>query len=234
MKWFFSPPFLSVSPFLLLNLVRRQCYAYAIGLYTRPEIKSWLDVKFCAHAQCVLLRCFFAVLFVAWKNFKWILEKCPIAGICYLTRAICVWLEEFGRWLSGFKRKLLLARIHFPEDLQFPQHRHFRLCVPWAFLRQLSGRLSSEPLLLDGLGLCFRSAFSSLCFTPEAFQLNRIWYELFVPFYRKKSLFLLVSNKQSDFFCVSRIHFKLALGKIQHWNYSIWIPWFPENCSAFT
>ena len=57
MKWFFSPPFLSVSPFLLLNLVRRQCYAYAVGLYTRPEIKSWSDVKFCAHAHCVLPRC---------------------------------------------------------------------------------------------------------------------------------------------------------------------------------
>ena len=36
----FSPPFLSVSPFLLSNLVRRECYAYSIGLYTRPEIKS--------------------------------------------------------------------------------------------------------------------------------------------------------------------------------------------------
>ena len=57
MKWFFSPPFLSVSPFLLLNLASRQSYAYAIGLYTRPEIKSWSDVKFCAHAQCVLPRC---------------------------------------------------------------------------------------------------------------------------------------------------------------------------------
>ena len=57
MKWFFWPPFLSDSPFLLLNLARRQCHAYAIGLYTRPEIKSWPDVKFCAHAQCVLPRC---------------------------------------------------------------------------------------------------------------------------------------------------------------------------------
>ena len=28
---FFWPPFLSVSPFLLLNLARRQCYAYAVG-----------------------------------------------------------------------------------------------------------------------------------------------------------------------------------------------------------
>ena len=36
----FSPPFLSVSPFLLLNLVRRQCFAYAIGLYTRPDKKG--------------------------------------------------------------------------------------------------------------------------------------------------------------------------------------------------
>ena len=57
MKWFFSPPFLSGSPFLLLNLVRRRCYAYAVGLYTRPEIKSWPDVKFCAHAHCVLPQC---------------------------------------------------------------------------------------------------------------------------------------------------------------------------------
>ena len=156
------------------------------------------------------------MLFVAWKNFKWILEKCPIAGIGHLTRAICVWLEDFGRWLSGFKRKLLLARINFPEDLQFPttsalsfvspelsSNTYWNLHVPLHFhfyrmvvsSRLLSGRLSSEPLLLGGLGLCFRSAFSSLCFTPETFQLNRIWYELFVPFYRKKSLFLLVSNK---------------------------------------
>ena len=57
MKWFFGPPFLSVSPFLLLNLARRQSYAYAIGLYTRPEIKSRPDIKFCAHAHCVLPRC---------------------------------------------------------------------------------------------------------------------------------------------------------------------------------
>ena len=48
----FFAPFLSVSPFLLLNLVRRHCCAYAIGLYT-----SWPHVKFCAHAQCVLPRC---------------------------------------------------------------------------------------------------------------------------------------------------------------------------------
>ena len=36
----FRPPFLSVSPFLLSNLARRQCDAYAIGLYTRPEQKA--------------------------------------------------------------------------------------------------------------------------------------------------------------------------------------------------
>ena len=115
MKWFFWPPFLSVSPFLLLDLARRQSYAYTTGLYTRPslllmrfvfriaeasakrvtgdepqgtlgrvqtagcllpaflcahierdvwvrgstrpEIKSWSDIKFCAHAHCVLPRC---------------------------------------------------------------------------------------------------------------------------------------------------------------------------------
>ena len=39
MKCSFAP-FLSVSPFLLLNLARRQCYAYAIGLFIRPEKKS--------------------------------------------------------------------------------------------------------------------------------------------------------------------------------------------------
>ena len=58
LKWFFSRPFLSVSPFLLLNLVRRQSYAYAIGLFSRPEIKNWPDITFCAHAQCVSPRCF--------------------------------------------------------------------------------------------------------------------------------------------------------------------------------
>ena len=46
--------FSSVSPFLLLNLARRQCYAYALGLFTRPEIKSWPDVKLSAHAHCIL------------------------------------------------------------------------------------------------------------------------------------------------------------------------------------
>ena len=45
MKRFFSPPFMSVSPFLPLNLARWQRYAYAIALFTRPEIKSWPDVK---------------------------------------------------------------------------------------------------------------------------------------------------------------------------------------------
>ena len=53
---FFVPFFVRFSLFAF-NLTRRQSYAYAIGLYTRPEIKSWPDVKFCAHAQCVLLRC---------------------------------------------------------------------------------------------------------------------------------------------------------------------------------
>ena len=41
----FSFPFLSVSPFLLLNLVQRQRYAYAIGLYTRPEIKRLKNLR---------------------------------------------------------------------------------------------------------------------------------------------------------------------------------------------
>ena len=30
--------------------------SHEIGLFTRPEIKGWPDVKFCAHAQCVLPR----------------------------------------------------------------------------------------------------------------------------------------------------------------------------------
>ena len=53
----FSPPFLSLSALLLLNLAQRQCYAYVIGLFTRPEIKIWPHVIFCDHAQCVLPRC---------------------------------------------------------------------------------------------------------------------------------------------------------------------------------
>ena len=69
MKWFFRPPFLSVSPFLLLNLARRQSYAYAIGLYTRPEIKSWPDVKFCSHAHCVLPRCLWSVVLSSIQSF---------------------------------------------------------------------------------------------------------------------------------------------------------------------
>ena len=71
MKWFFWPPFLSVSPFSLLNLARRQSYAYAIGLYTKPEIKSWPDIKFCAHAHCVLPRGF-GLLYLDWRaKFRW-------------------------------------------------------------------------------------------------------------------------------------------------------------------
>ena len=53
----FSPPFLSLSALLLLNLAQRQCYAYVTGLFTRPEIKIWPHVIFCDHAQCVLPRC---------------------------------------------------------------------------------------------------------------------------------------------------------------------------------
>ena len=53
----FSPPFLSVSVFLLLNLAQRQCYALVIGLFPRPEIKIWPHVRFCDHAQYVLPRC---------------------------------------------------------------------------------------------------------------------------------------------------------------------------------
>ena len=61
----FSPPFLSVSALLLLNLAQRQCYAYVIGLITRLEIKSWVDVRFCGHAQCVLPRsCVRYIVFV--------------------------------------------------------------------------------------------------------------------------------------------------------------------------
>ena len=36
---FFAPYFVCFS-LLAFNLARRQSYAYAIGLYTRPEIKS--------------------------------------------------------------------------------------------------------------------------------------------------------------------------------------------------
>ena len=39
-----------------LGATAKLCLRY-IGLYTRPKIKSWPDVKFCAHAHCVLPRC---------------------------------------------------------------------------------------------------------------------------------------------------------------------------------
>ena len=35
---------------------------------TRPEIKSWPDIKFCAHAHCVLPRCFCSG---AWDQIKY-------------------------------------------------------------------------------------------------------------------------------------------------------------------
>ena len=71
----FSPLFLSVSAILLLNLAQRQCYAYVIGLFTRPEIKSWLDVRFCGHAQCVLPRC--CVRHIVFVFFFFYLELFP-------------------------------------------------------------------------------------------------------------------------------------------------------------
>ena len=63
MKWFFSPPFFVCVSLFAFKLTRRQTYTYTVGLYTRPEIKSWPDVKFCAHARCVLPRCFFLRLY---------------------------------------------------------------------------------------------------------------------------------------------------------------------------
>ena len=39
-KVIFFSPFLVCFSFFAFNLARRQSYAYAIGLYTRPEIKS--------------------------------------------------------------------------------------------------------------------------------------------------------------------------------------------------
>ena len=97
MKWFFWPPFLSVSPFLLLNLARRQYYAYAIGLYTRPEIKSWPDVKFCAHAQCVLPRCLFDqclvnIFFLASRVEDHAFQMMNLFLECGLSRLVCLYV----------------------------------------------------------------------------------------------------------------------------------------------
>ena len=100
MKWFFWPPFLSVSPFLLLNLARRQSYAYAIGLYTRPEIKSWPDVKFCAHAQCVLPRC-------SCPQTPWSFPSLPSSSL--LSTIFC----SRPKFLDELARKRLLRRLKF-------------------------------------------------------------------------------------------------------------------------
>ena len=104
MKWFFAPPFLSVSSFLLLNMVRRQCHAYAIGLYTRPEIKSWPDVKFCAHAQCVLPRCC-----CAWR---WLKIMSPSTG-SEITRPLATReiTPKIGHWAPCFQVDSLSARF---------------------------------------------------------------------------------------------------------------------------
>ena len=47
---FFAPYFVCFSLFAF-NLARRQSYAYAIGLYTRPEIKSSCTVRFATELQ---------------------------------------------------------------------------------------------------------------------------------------------------------------------------------------
>ena len=119
MKWFFSPPFLSVSSFLLLNLVRRQCYAYATGLYTRPEIKSWPDVKFCAHAQCVLPRCYHDLIPVYQLQLLgqfWQLTPKLLTSITYVTKVVLLQQNVQTRVTSGYKSHLKqefkFRRIH--------------------------------------------------------------------------------------------------------------------------
>ena len=55
---FFAPFFVCFSLFAFkLGATAMLCVRTVIGLFTRPEIKSSPDVKFCAHAQCVLPRC---------------------------------------------------------------------------------------------------------------------------------------------------------------------------------
>ena len=75
-----------------------QAYAYAIGLLTRPEIKSWPDVKFCAHAQCVLPRCsrdHFRAVFVwfsypenTWRRWRLFATIAPCAHIARLFNEV--------------------------------------------------------------------------------------------------------------------------------------------------
>ena len=133
-KWFFSPPFLSVSPFLLLNSARRQCHAYAIGLYTRPEIKSWPDVKFCAHAQCILPRCWFSVLcdavwtfFLASRVEDHAFQMMNLFLECGLSRLVCLYVLYvravfstefcFSRLPQMAASKILFNVYSFPESL---------------------------------------------------------------------------------------------------------------------
>ena len=116
MKWFFSPPFLSVSAFLLLNLAKRQCYAYVIGLFTRPEIKIWPHVIFCDHAQCVLPRCC-----VRYIVFVFYLELFP--GPVALEKIIdCVYRhDKENPWGS--------TPLHLPYRYWFEIRSIIRICM---------------------------------------------------------------------------------------------------------
>ena len=59
MKWFFSPPFFVCFSLFALNSARRQCYAYAIGLFTGPEKKADRMLNFCyAESLAGRVQCF--------------------------------------------------------------------------------------------------------------------------------------------------------------------------------
>ena len=94
------------SDFLCPLFVCFSLFAFKLGatsklcLYTRPEIKSWPDVKFCAHAQCVLPRC-------SCPQTPWSFPSLPSSSL--LSTIFC----SRPKFLDELARKRLLRRLKF-------------------------------------------------------------------------------------------------------------------------
>ena len=121
LKWFFWPPFFFCFALFAFKLgATAMLCLLIIGLYTRPEIKSWPDVKFCAHAQCVLPRC-------------WLIHgsisKCLAAARVFLFRAT---------------RHFVLFSCEYKICAEVVVHRMFAV-----FLNSLNGKNSSRTILGD-------------------------------------------------------------------------------------
>ena len=120
-KVFFPLFCLFLPSFLLLNLARWQCYADAIGLFTsyiyRLEIKSWLEVKLCAHAQCVLLWCWPLVPY----PFPLVTSLSVDPKFFHIRKLVTFWgslitdsliLFLWGRYLLQLKHKVSFTACH--------------------------------------------------------------------------------------------------------------------------